>query len=60
VTVYEYSCRFCKNHWEQKERIEETEIKNKKCPKCGKRKVSRVYSIVGIHFKGKGFSKSSH
>jgi len=54
MPTYEYECRQCSHRFEQFQSITEDPIK--RCPKCGKNSVRRLFGGgLGIIFKGSGF-----
>ena len=71
MPTYEYSCDTCESHFEFDQSFSEDSLT--KCPgkrkggpvtevciSPGKGKVSKVFSAVGIAFKGDGFYKNDH
>jgi len=55
VPTYEYICNACKHAFEAVQSFSDAPISN--CPECGK-DVRKVYSNVGVVFKGSGFYKT--
>src|ERR1051325_1122459 len=54
MPTYDYVCDACNHEFELFQSI--TEEKKKKCPKCGKNKLRRLFGTGGaIMFKGSGF-----
>jgi len=55
MPTYEYLCNECENSFEAVQSFSEATID--KCPKCGG-EVRKLYSNVGVVFKGSGFYKT--
>ena len=55
MPTYEYLCNECENSFEAVQSFSEAPID--KCPKCGG-EVRKLYSNVGVVFKGSGFYKT--
>jgi len=54
MPTYEYECRSCHHTFEAFQSIKEEALK--KCPKCGKNNLRRLFGGgLGIIFKGSGF-----
>ena len=54
MPTYEYECRSCHHTFESFQSIKEEALK--KCPKCGKSSLRRLFGGgLGIIFKGSGF-----
>ena len=54
MPTYEYECRSCHHTFEAFQSIKEEALK--KCPKCGKSSLRRLFGGgMGIIFKGSGF-----
>ena len=59
MPTYQYECDACSHEFEQYQSM--TDKKLKKCPKCGKQKLSRLIgSGTGIIFKGTGFYETDY
>jgi putative FmdB family regulatory protein len=54
MTIYEYSCLNCHAHFEWKRNYD---VRRKKCPKCKLKKLARIWTVAGIHFKGTGYTQ---
>ena len=55
MPTYQYECTSCGHQFEQFQSFSEDPIKH--CPKCSA-EVKKVYSNVGVVFKGSGFYKT--
>ncbi len=55
MPTYEYNCTQCGNRFEIHQSIKDDPIET--CPRCGGQ-VKKVYSPIGIAFKGSGFYKT--
>jgi putative FmdB family regulatory protein len=55
VPTYEYQCTACEERLEAEQRFSDAPLTV--CPTCGG-KLRRVYSAVGVVFKGSGFYKN--
>lgn len=53
MPLYEYECRACHHRFEQIQKFSDPLVR--KCPKCGKKKVEKLLSAPGVHFKGTGW-----
>src|SRR5437762_11103296 len=59
MPTYDYSCDACKHEFEQFESI--TAEPQKKCPKCKKNKLRRLFGAGGgLIFKGSGFYQTDY
>jgi putative FmdB family regulatory protein len=56
MPTYEYRCTACDEHLEVVQSFKDEPLT--KCPKCGKKALRKVFSPVGIVFKGTGFYKT--
>lgn len=59
MPTYEYHCDACGNHFDEFQSITEEPLK--KCPKCRKQKLRRIYGAgAAIIFKGSGFYQTDY
>src|SRR6187401_1445864 len=59
MPTYDYACDACKHEFEQFESI--TAEPQKKCPKCKKNKLRRLFGAGGgLIFKGSGFYQTDY
>ena len=59
MPTYEYQCDACDHNFDEFQSMSEEPLK--KCPKCGKRKLRRVYGPgAAILFKGSGFYQTDY
>jgi putative FmdB family regulatory protein len=58
MPVYTYRCENCGVQFEQHQKFSDTPLSV--CPECGKKKLRKVYTAVGIVFKGSGFYSTDH
>ena len=59
MPTYEYQCDACEHNFDEFQSMSEAPLK--KCPKCGKRKLRRVYGGgAAIIFKGSGFYQTDY
>ena len=56
MPTYEYRCTACEEHLEVVQSFKDEPLT--KCPSCGKKALRKVFSPVGIVFKGSGFYKT--
>ena len=56
MPTYEYRCKACGHELEVVQGF--TDAALTKCPSCGKKELRKVFSAVGISFKGSGFYKN--
>ena len=58
MPVYVYHCDICGFQFEQQQKFSDNPLK--KCPKCGENSLHKVYTPVGIIYKGSGFYSTDH
>ena len=59
MPTYEYKCDACEHNFDEFQAISDKPLK--KCPKCGKRKLRRVFGAgAAILFKGTGFYQTDY
>ncbi len=59
MPTYEYHCDACGNHFDEFQGINEPALK--KCPKCKKQKLRRIFGAgAAIIFKGSGFYETDY
>jgi|SRR5581483_7578036 len=58
MPTYEYRCNSCGEHLEAVQSFKDDPLT--KCPNCGKKALRKVFSPVGIVFKGSGFYKTDN
>ncbi len=58
MPVYTYRCENCGVQFEQHQKFSDTPLTV--CPECGKKKIRKVYTAVGVVFKGSGFYSTDH
>src|SRR5581483_11938124 len=59
MPTYEYQCDACEHKFEEFQSMKEEPLK--KCPKCGKKKLRRLFGTgAGIIFKGSGFYETDY
>jgi putative FmdB family regulatory protein len=59
MPTYEYECDACRHKFEELQSITEKPLK--KCPKCKKAKLRRLFGIgAGLIFKGSGFYQTDY
>lgn len=58
MPVYVYHCEECDFQFEQQQKFSDNPLK--KCPSCGKNALHKVYTPVGIIYKGSGFYSTDH
>jgi len=58
MPTYEYRCNSCGEHLEVVQSFSDDALT--KCPNCGKKALRKVFSPVGIVFKGSGFYKTDN
>lgn len=59
MPTYEYECDACQHKFDELQSISEKPLK--KCPKCKKQKLRRLFGIgAGLIFKGSGFYQTDY
>jgi putative FmdB family regulatory protein len=58
MPVYVYHCDECGFQFEQQQKFSDNPLK--KCPNCSKDSLHKVYTPVGIIYKGSGFYSTDH
>ena len=58
MPIYTYRCENCGVQFERQQHFSDPPLK--KCPECGKLTLRKVYTPVGIVFKGSGFYATDH
>ncbi len=58
MPVYTYQCENCGVRFERQQSFSEQPLT--RCPECNKKAVRKVYTPVGIVFKGSGFYATDH
>lgn len=58
MPVYTYRCDDCGVQFDKKQSFTDPILKV--CPECGKKSVHKIYTPVGIVFKGSGFYATDH
>jgi putative FmdB family regulatory protein len=58
MPVYTYRCGNCGVQFDQTQKFSDDSLT--KCPECGKNTLQKVYTPVGIVFKGSGFYATDH
>ena len=58
MPLYTYRCDNCGVQFDQQQKFSDAPLTI--CPECGKKKLHKVYSPVGIVFKGSGFYATDH
>lgn len=59
MPTYEYECEACSHNFDEFQSMSEEPLK--KCPKCGKKKLRRVFGAgAAILFKGSGFYSTDY
>jgi putative FmdB family regulatory protein len=59
MPTYEYHCDACEHHFDEFQSINDRPLK--KCPKCHKRKLRRIFGIgAAVLFKGSGFYQTDY
>lgn len=58
MPIYTYRCENCGVQFDQTQKFSDAPLT--KCPECGKKSLHKVYTPVGIVFKGSGFYATDH
>ncbi|MCD6356794.1 MAG: zinc ribbon domain-containing protein [Anaerolineaceae bacterium] len=58
MPVYIYHCDQCGFQFEQQQKFSDNPLK--KCPQCGNYSLHKVYTPVGVIYKGSGFYCTDH
>ena len=58
MPLYSYRCDNCGVQIERRRGFNDPQLK--KCPECGENELRKLYSPVGILFKGPGFYSTDH
>jgi putative FmdB family regulatory protein len=59
MPTYEYQCDACNHNFDEFQSMSEEPLK--KCPKCGKRKLRRLFGTgAAVIFKGSGFYQTDY
>jgi putative FmdB family regulatory protein len=58
MPVYTYHCENCGIQFEKTQKFSDNPLTQ--CPECGKKSLRKVYTPVGIVFKGSGFYATDH
>jgi putative FmdB family regulatory protein len=58
MPVYTYRCESCGIQFERSQKFSDASLT--RCPECGKKTLRKVYTPVGIVFKGSGFYSTDH
>ncbi len=58
MPVYVYHCDECDFQFEQQQKFSDKPLKQ--CPECGKDSLHKVYTPVGVIYKGSGFYSTDH
>jgi putative FmdB family regulatory protein len=59
MPTYEYQCDACQHNFDEMQSFSDKPLK--KCPKCGKRKLRRIFGIgAAVLFKGSGFYQTDY
>ncbi|NPV78392.1 MAG: zinc ribbon domain-containing protein [Anaerolineae bacterium] len=58
MPVYTYRCDNCDVRFERVQKFSDAPLV--RCPECGKKALHKVYTPVGIVFKGSGFYATDH
>jgi putative FmdB family regulatory protein len=58
MPIYTYRCESCGVRFERQQKFTDQPLT--RCPECNKKSLRKVYTPVGIVFKGKGFYATDH
>jgi putative FmdB family regulatory protein len=59
MPTYEYQCDACQHNFDEFQQFSDKQLK--KCPKCGKRKLRRIFGTgSAVIFKGSGFHQTDY
>lgn len=58
MPIYTYRCESCGVQFEANQKFSDAPLT--RCPECGKKTLRKVYTPVGIVFKGSGFYATDH
>ncbi len=58
MPVYTYRCSNCGAQFERKQGFDDPAPRE--CPECGEQTLHKLFTPVGIHFKGPGFYSTDH
>jgi putative FmdB family regulatory protein len=58
MPIYTYRCESCGVQFDRTQKFTDNPLTQ--CPECGKKTLRKVYSPVGIVFKGSGFYATDH
>jgi putative FmdB family regulatory protein len=59
MPTYDYLCEACNNEFEEYQSFSDKQLT--KCPKCGKKKLRRLFGTgAGVIFKGSGFYETDY
>jgi putative FmdB family regulatory protein len=58
MPVYTYRCENCGIQFERNQKFSDAPLT--RCPECNKKSLRKVYTPVGIVFKGSGFYATDH
>ncbi len=58
MPVYTYQCESCGVRFERLQSFDDAPLT--RCPECNKKSLRKVYTPVGIVFKGSGFYATDH
>lgn len=56
MPTYEYACASCDSTHEVQQKMSDPTLTD--CPSCGESTLRKLFSGVGIHFKGSGFYRT--